>query len=164
MNTSRGTSGRILFSGLVILIALLALPRPAVLAISPAPFVRVMDAHPSDAKHYREDVPHHVYVEAGMDPSSIYYSSIYHEKKADRDISTLVAEGVMFFASILVIYLFVGTAASFVEAQWGTIIGSTGKAFPQIAGKIGQLALAVILALLVYPLVNWVTSVLLGDM
>ena len=73
-----------------------------------------------------------------------------------------MAEGVAFFVSIIVFYLFVGTAAGFVEAQWGALTGSPGKAGSHVAGKIGQLALAVVLALLVYPLVSWVTGVLLG--
>ena len=78
-----------------------------------------------------------------------------------EDIPALVTEGVTFFVSIIVFYFFVGTAASFVEAQWGATTGSPGKAGSHLAGKIGQLALAVVLALLVYPLVNWITGVLL---
>ena len=83
-------------------------------------------------------------------------------QQAGEDISALVTEGVTFFVSILIFYLFVGTAASFVEAQWGAITGSPARAGTHLAGKIGQLSLAVILALLVYPLVNWVAGVLLG--
>ena len=78
-----------------------------------------------------------------------------------EDIPALVTEGVTFFVSIIVFYFFVGTAASFVEAQWGATTGSPGKAGSHLADKIGQLALAVVLALLVYPLVNWITGVLL---
>jgi len=85
-------------------------------------------------------------------------------EQAENDISTLVVEGVAFFVSIIVFYFFAGTAASFVEAQWGAITSSPGKIGPHLAGKIGQLALAVILALLVYPLVNWVAGVLLGSL
>ena len=82
-------------------------------------------------------------------------------QRAGKDIPALVTEGVTFFVSIIVFYFFVGTAASFVEAQWGATTGSPGKAGSHLADKIGQLALAVVLALLVYPLVNWITGVLL---
>ena len=82
-------------------------------------------------------------------------------QRAGEDIPALVTEGVTFFVSIIVFYFFVGTAASFVEAQWGATTGSPGKAGSHLADKIGQLALAVVLALLVYPLVNWITGVLL---
>ena len=84
--------------------------------------------------------------------------------QVENDISTLVLEGVAFFTSIIVFYFFIGTAASFVEAQWGVITGSPGKTGSYLAGKIGQLALAVILALLAYPLVNWVAGVLFGSL
>ena len=83
---------------------------------------------------------------------------------AGEGIPALVAEGVTFFVSIVVLYFFVGTAAGFVEAQWGATTGSPGKAGSHLAGKIGQLALAVILALLVYPLVSWITGVLLDSL
>ena len=83
-------------------------------------------------------------------------------QQAGKDIPALVTEGVAFFVSIIVFYFFVGTAASFVEAQWGAITGSPGNAGSHLAGKIGQLALAVVLALLVYPLVSWITGVLVG--
>jgi hypothetical protein len=83
-------------------------------------------------------------------------------RQAQGDLPALVAEGVAFFASVLVLYLFTGIAADFVEAQWGAIFGSPEKAGAHLAGKIGPLALAVILALLVYPLVRWIAGVLLG--
>ncbi len=89
-------------------------------------------------------------------------SALVLSQQAGEGIPALVAEGVAFFVAIVVFYLFVGTAASFVEAQWGATTGSPGKVGSHLAGKIGQLALAVILALLVYPLVNWITGVLLG--
>ena len=83
---------------------------------------------------------------------------------ASEGIPALVAEGVTFFVSIVVFYFFVGTAAGFVEAQWGATSGSPGKAGSHLAGRIGQLALAVVLALLVHPLVNWITGVLLESL
>ena len=89
-------------------------------------------------------------------------SALVVTQQAGEGIPALVAEGVAFFVSIVVFYFFVGTAAGFVEAQWGATIGSPSKAGSYLAGKIGQLALAVVLALLVYPLVNWITGVLLG--
>ncbi len=83
-------------------------------------------------------------------------------RPAEGDLPALVAEGVAFFASVLVLYLFTGIAAGFVEAEWGAIFGSPEKAGAHLAGKIGPLALAVILALLAYPLVHWIAGALLG--
>ena len=80
-----------------------------------------------------------------------------------RDIPTLVAEGVSFFVVVVVCYLFVGVAAGFVEAQWGAL-GGSGRAGSHVAAKIGQLGLAAILALLVYPLVQWVAGVLMAGL
>jgi hypothetical protein len=91
-------------------------------------------------------------------------SALVLTPQAGEGIPALVAEGVAFFVSIIVFYFFVGTAAGFVEAQWGATIGSPGKAGSHLAGKIGQLALAVVLALLVYPLVHWITGVLLESL
>ena len=91
-------------------------------------------------------------------------NALIRTQLAGEGIPTLVAEGVTFFVSIVVFYFFVGTAAGFVEAQWGATTGSPGKAGSHLAGKIGQLALAVILALLVYPLVSWITGVLLDSL
>ena len=91
-------------------------------------------------------------------------NALIRTQLAGEGIPALVAEGVTFFVSIVVFYFFVGTAAGFVEAQWGATTGSPGKAGSHLAGKIGQLALAVILALLVYPLVSWITGVLLESL
>lgn len=83
-------------------------------------------------------------------------------QEAGEGIPALVAEGVAFFAAVLVFYLFIGTAAGFVEAQWGAATGAPGRAASQLASQIGQLALATLLALLAYPLVDWVAGVLLA--
>lgn len=137
---------------LLITLMLLSLtPASSAAATSPAPLVQIS----TTTGTYWTDA-------AGMRVDLLTRRQL--SRQADRDIPQLVAQGVSFFVTVILCYLVVGTAAGFVESQWGVTIGSTNKPFSHALSKIGQLVFAFILAAMAYPLVQWISKTVLSNL